>query len=168
MASAIIIFISDNCTSLYPRLSAHSCSRAFFFLPRTFNFSRYPYYIILGKKQISLELLYQCLADRTGIQVLIVFDSTLLCKPHNGLYNQLPVYNFSLICCRSLICSTSIEQRLHARGFPGDAVVKNLPADGGDTRDTGSIPGSGRSPEVGNGNPLQYSCLKNSMDRGAW
>ena len=46
-------------------------------------------------------------------------------------------------------------------------VVKNLPANGGDARDEGSIPGSGRSPGVGNGNPLQYSCLKNSMDRGA-
>ena len=38
----------------------------------------------------------------------------------------------------------------------------------GDTGDLGSIPGSGRSPGGGNGNPLQYSCLKNSMDRGAW
>ena len=47
-------------------------------------------------------------------------------------------------------------------------VVKNLPANGGDARDEGSIPGSGRSPGVGNGNPLQYSRLKNSMDRGAW
>ena len=47
-------------------------------------------------------------------------------------------------------------------------VVKNLPADAGDTRDVGSIPGSGRSPGGGNGNPLQYSCLGNPMDRGAW
>ena len=47
-------------------------------------------------------------------------------------------------------------------------VVKNLPASEGDTRDAGSIPGLGRSPGVGNGNPHQYSCLKNSMDRGAW
>ena len=45
--------------------------------------------------------------------------------------------------------------------------VKNLPANAGDTRDVGSIPGSGRSPGIGNGNPLQYSCLENSMDRGA-
>ena len=52
--------------------------------------------------------------------------------------------------------------------FPGGAVVKNPSASGGDTRDMGSIPGSGRSPEEGNGNPLQYSCLENSMDRGAW
>ena len=47
-------------------------------------------------------------------------------------------------------------------------MVKNPPASAGDTRDTGSIPGSGRSPERGNGNPLQYSCLENPMDRGAW
>ena len=48
------------------------------------------------------------------------------------------------------------------------SVVKNLPAIVGDTRDMGSIPGSGRSPRGGNGNPLQYSCLENPMDRGAW
>ena len=47
-------------------------------------------------------------------------------------------------------------------------MVKNLPANAGGTRDTGLIPGSGTSPGVGNGNPLQYSCLENSMDRGAW
>ena len=47
-------------------------------------------------------------------------------------------------------------------------VVKNLPASAGGIRDTGSIPGSGRSPGEGNGNPLQYSCLENPMDRGAW
>ena len=52
-------------------------------------------------------------------------------------------------------------------GFPGGAVVKNLPASAGDARDMGSIPGSGNSPGVGKGNPLQYSCLENSMDRGA-
>ena len=46
-------------------------------------------------------------------------------------------------------------------------VVKNLPADAGDTRDAGSIPGLGRSPGGGNGNLLQYSCLGNPMDRGA-
>ena len=51
--------------------------------------------------------------------------------------------------------------------FPGGAVVKNPPANAGDTRDTGSIPESGRSPGVENGNPLSYSFLENSMDRGA-
>ena len=47
-------------------------------------------------------------------------------------------------------------------------VVKNPLADTADTRDVGSIPGSGRSPGEGHGNPLQYSCLENPMDRGAW
>ena len=47
-------------------------------------------------------------------------------------------------------------------------VVKNPPATVGDIRDSGSIPGSGRSPGRGQGNPLQYSCLKNPMDRGDW
>ena len=47
-------------------------------------------------------------------------------------------------------------------------VVKNLSANPGDARDVGSNPGSGRSPGEGNGNPLQYSCLENPKDRGAW
>ena len=47
-------------------------------------------------------------------------------------------------------------------------MVKNLTANAGDTGDTNSIPGSRRSPAVGNGNPLQYSCLENFMDKGAW
>ena len=47
-------------------------------------------------------------------------------------------------------------------------VVKNLPANAEDTRDLNSIPGSGRSLGIGNGNPLQYSFLGNPMDRGAW
>ena len=47
-------------------------------------------------------------------------------------------------------------------------AVKNPPADAGDRRDAGSIPGLGKSPEKGNGNPFQYSCLENSMDRGVW
>ena len=50
-------------------------------------------------------------------------------------------------------------------GFPGGSVVKNLPAN---TGDMGLIPDLGRSPGERNGNPLQYSCLGNPMDRGAW
>ena len=47
-------------------------------------------------------------------------------------------------------------------------VVKKAPVSAGDTRHVGSIPGSGRYPGGGNGNPLQYSCLKNTMDRESW
>ena len=51
------------------------------------------------------------------------------------------------------------------QGFPGGSVVKNLPTNAGDM---GSIPGSGKFPGEGNGNPLQYSCLENPIDREAW
>ena len=53
-------------------------------------------------------------------------------------------------------------------GFPGGTVLKNPPAHVGDTGDVGFIPGSERSPGGGHGNPLQYSCLENPMNRGAW
>ena len=52
--------------------------------------------------------------------------------------------------------------------LPGGAVVKNPPANAGDAEVVSSIPGSGRSPGGGIGNPLQYSCPGNLMDRGAW
>ena len=57
------------------------------------------------------------------------------------------------------------ESHRHSGGFPGSSGVKNPPANAGDV---GSIPGSGRTPAEENGNPLQYSCLKNPMNRGAW
>ena len=53
-------------------------------------------------------------------------------------------------------------------GFPGGTVVRNPPANAGDTRDAGSIPGSWWSPGGGSGNLLQYSCLENSRDKGVW
>ena len=61
-----------------------------------------------------------------------------------------------------------LKYYLYSHAFPGDAVVKNSPVSAGDTRDAGSIPGMGRCPEVGNDNTLQYSCLENSIGRGAW
>ena len=53
-------------------------------------------------------------------------------------------------------------------GFPGGTVVKNLPANAGDARDVCLIHALVRSPGIGKGNSLQYSCLENSMDRGGW
>ena len=53
-------------------------------------------------------------------------------------------------------------------GFPGGSVVKNPPANAGDTRYVGSIPGLVRFPGGGYGSPLQYFCLENPMDRGVW
>ena len=62
----------------------------------------------------------------------------------------------------------TLSRLLKGVDFSGGAVVKNLPASAEDTRDEGLIPGSGRPPGVGNGNPLQYSCLENSTDSAAW
>ena len=68
------------------------------------------------------------------------------------------------------VCQLSLLSRTYTNllGFLDGSAVKNLPANAGDARDTGSIPGLGKSPRVGNGNPLQYSCLEDFMDRGAW
>ena len=59
---------------------------------------------------------------------------------------------------------------LHCTGQASQValVIKNLPANAGDIRDVSSIPGLGRSPGEGHGNPLDYSCLENPMNRGAW
>ena len=59
------------------------------------------------------------------------------------------------------------DQQVDEQGFPG-GVSKNLPDNAGDTRDADSIPGSGRSPGEGYGNPLQHHHLDSPMDRGAW
>ena len=63
---------------------------------------------------------------------------------------------------------TSLSLSHFMRGFPGGASGKNLPANVGHVREAGSIPGSGRSPGGRHSNPLQYSCLENPTERGAW
>ena len=63
-------------------------------------------------------------------------------------------------------CQTEIK--IYVSNNQVALVVKNLPANAGDVRDVSSIPGSGRFPGGAHGNPLQYSCLENAMDRGAW
>ena len=68
-----------------------------------------------------------------------------------------------------VIAYDGASQAIHW-GFPDGAMVRNPPANARDAGDREQVqsPGSGRSPGVGNGNPLQYSCLENSMDRGVW
>ena len=68
----------------------------------------------------------------------------------------------------SSIASTGELGRYRDSCFPGGRVLKNLPASAGVARDPGFIPGSRRSPGGGNGDPLQCSCLENSMDTGSW
>ena len=71
-----------------------------------------------------------------------------------------------------IICESSSDpclgEFLAFPGFPGGSVVKSSPANARDTRDAGWIPGLGRCPGIENDNLLQYSCLKNPMDREAW
>ena len=75
----------------------------------------------------------------------------------------------SLTGCIDLLAQLSVVHKKYTYyNFPGGLVVKNPPADAEDSGDTGPVPGSGRSLGVGNGNPLWYSCLENSMDREAW
>ena len=69
---------------------------------------------------------------------------------------------WDLMRAKELLCPTRVQ------GPQGGSVLKNPPANAGDTGEVGSIPGLGRCPEVVNGNWLQYSCLGNPMDRGAW
>ena len=87
----------------------------------------------------------------------------------NQLLSQLASY--SQLCTLYLhLCTEDNIQYLFMRPAGSSQVapvVKNLPANAGDIRDSGSIPGSGRSPGGGYRNPLQYSCLKNPMDRAA-
>ena len=77
-----------------------------------------------------------------------------------------------LVGCQALPCADAAGCCLlgpgQELGFSGGSVVKNLPANAGDERDVGLIPGSGRSPGEGNGNALQLSPLGNPTDRGAW
>ena len=73
----------------------------------------------------------------------------------------------SIHCTRTFV-STRSSPYASRLGFPGGSVVKESTWNAGDAGDSGSIPGSGRSPGGGNGNPLRYSCLKSPMDRGAW
>ena len=79
------------------------------------------------------------------------------------------VQQSALTICRpwSLMIIDSIALCI-VYGFPGCSVVKSPPANAGDRRDVGLIPGWGRSPGGGNGNSLQYSCLENLMDKGDW
>ena len=97
----------------------------------------------------------------------MLYSQSLPCVPHSGNFLSLcrfhcSVWAGSLLLVRRL---PSVLPFAGALGFTGGLAVKNPSTDAGDI---GLIPGLGRSPGEGNDNPLQYSCLENRMDRGAW
>ena len=72
------------------------------------------------------------------------------------------------MCAASLVCLQELHKTTALKGFTGVSVVEHPPANPGVKRDIGLIPGLGRSPGEGNGNPLQYSYPEKPMDREAW
>ena len=86
-------------------------------------------------------------------------------KPRDTNITKSSTACLSLDCFFLFVC---FNWGIVALGFPGGSVVKNPPANAGDARDLGLLPGLGRSPGKGNGNSLQYSYLRNPMDRWAW
>ena len=97
------------------------------------------------------------------------FMQHFLCPSKNGI----SIHVWAMNCAVSVFLHISwmflcLHLKLASWSSQMGLVVKNLPAIAGDARDSGSIPGSGRCPGGGHGSPLQYFCLENPMDRGAW
>ena len=106
-----------------------------------------------GRKSIE-ERISEVKISLSFLVLMYLSDNILLNNTTNNIFNYVSIYYILLYACVFLYM-----------GFPGGSAVENLPANSGDA---GSIPGSGRSPGERNGKLLQYSCLGNPMDRGAW
>jgi len=100
------------------------------------------------------------------LPTLHIAARVLLLKSKLGDFPSSPVVKTPSFHCKRIPGRETIHKIPHASQLA--LVVKNPPANAGDIRDVGSIPGLGRSPGGGNSNALQYSCLENPMDRGAW
>ena len=108
------------------------------------------------ESEVAQSWLFSTLWSPPGSSIHGIFQARIL---------EWVAISFSLI---SALCSLEAKIRMVTvvtRGFPGGAVARNPPAKARDSRDAGSIPGSGNPSGEGNGNPLQYSCLENSMVR---
>ena len=167
---------------------------AFFFSLFFFNFIFKLYIIVLVLPNIKMNppQVYMCSPSWTLLQAFLnsLFSSVAqsyptLCdpmgysKPGLPVHHQLPEFtqtrvhwvgdaiqpSHPLSPSPPLTLNLSLDQGLFLRGFPGGSDSKESACN---ARDLGSFPGSGRSPGEGNGYPLQYSCLENSMDRGTW
>ena len=113
---------------------------------------------------IFLQLIYSI---HSSLHLLIPYPLTVLFNLYFFFAYDVehPGASFHMFICHLCILLSEVSRSPGASQVP--LVVKNLPANAGDIRDTGSIPGSEKFPGEGNGNPLQYSCLENSTDRGA-
>ena len=128
--------------------------------------SRSPYYLAI------MTLVFSLLSDLHHFNQCLIFtlSISLYCsKTFHGMY--LPMVHISLLCRTNLLNFACLGDpwlfffSSLSGLFPGGSEGKASACNAGDP---GSIPGSGRSPGEGNGNPLQYSCLENPMDREAW
>ena len=122
---------------------------------------------------LSLALCANENKSPSSIAIWLFKDSTIPCSPpfsslnipHLSSWATLPVNGcLTFLTTRPQPCS-SLSLCVHLQGFPSASTVKNPPANAGDTRDPSLISGSGRSPREGPGNPLQYSCLENPMEK---
>ena len=84
------------------------------------------------------------------------------------LFLDLQEFESETLAENSICINYLLLHNKSSQGFPGGIVVKNLPANAGDVRDVASVPGWGRTPGGELGNPLQYSCQENPVDREAW
>ena len=145
-----------------------------------------PFVDIPGRLQRKLQLQRGCRLRRSRACFINLFltlrfdDSFFSCNSEENIIECLPDWRprLGLNCVPSIfICWNPkpvpqiiilFENKVIAWASQVAQAVDNLPANAGVARDTGSIPGSGRSPEEGNGNSFQYTCLGNPMDRGTW
>ena len=159
-----------------PRDSLFLLSVSILVLSRSLPFSSFPSFIF----PLSLALLlFSLIGGEFKLSCpVVLYEKTEHCTfvKYNCLLFTIYILNwiYNTIIFNQLLAANSpgmprwISPSQTSHSFLGGTVAKNLPANAGDSRDAALIPGSGRSPGVRNGNPLQYSFLENSMDRGAW
>ena len=112
------------------------------------------------------SFLHTCSSSYLRLISLTSFYTAFLpTSPKDQLNQLLPVLQLQVFFLYWLI---SINTYTYSGASQVALVVKDPPTNAGNVRDAGSMPGSGRAPGGGHGNPLQYSCLENPMDRGAW
>ena len=140
-------------------LCLHNVSIILTFLNSPFTF----YFNLLYILTLSFLFLWQSVSIHFSLQPLTISHQT-----YNIPFPSLYPPHIVISCLGVKLLFNSYTNISIYLGFPGGAVVKNLPANAGEVRVEGSTPGLGRSPGVGNGNPLHDFCLENPMDRGAW